>query len=107
MERETGLEPATSSLGSRTSFENKEQLQTWRCILTTASHPESSTYLKTAENGVNGVKFHLPFLAASGAFLSLSPESPNPPFSNGAWRHSCPAKSPLASKESELSLERF
>ena len=38
MERETGLEPATSSLGSCTSFENKEQMRPWRCILTTANH---------------------------------------------------------------------
>ena len=65
LEREMGLEPPTSSLGSRASFENKEQMRPWRCILTTASHPESSSYPKTAENGVNGVKLWPPASATS------------------------------------------
>src|SRR5215469_7110403 len=85
MEREMGLEPTTSSLGSRASFENKEQMRPWRCILTTASHRESSTYPKTAENGVNGVNSGLrvrPTLK--------SPETPplnrQPRRSNGGWR---------------------
>jgi hypothetical protein len=30
MERETGIEPATSSLGNRVSFVNKEQMRPWR-----------------------------------------------------------------------------
>jgi hypothetical protein len=38
MERETGIEPATNSLEGWTSFENKEQMRPWRCILTTANH---------------------------------------------------------------------
>jgi hypothetical protein len=35
MERETGIEPSTSSLGKRRSFENKELTRPLRCILTT------------------------------------------------------------------------
>ena len=34
MERETGLEPATSSLGTCTAFENKQLPRPRRCILT-------------------------------------------------------------------------
>src|ERR1700733_4895115 len=56
MERETGFEPATSSLGSRVSFENKEQMRPGRCILTTANHREIKRSFKKLEIGVNGVK---------------------------------------------------
>jgi hypothetical protein len=35
MERETGIEPATSSLGKRRSIENKELTRPLRCNLTT------------------------------------------------------------------------
>jgi hypothetical protein len=56
MERETGVEPATSSLGSWYASENKEQLRPRRCILTTANQRENKSCVKKNENGVNGVK---------------------------------------------------
>jgi hypothetical protein len=38
MERETGIEPATNSLEGCGSVENKEQLRSWRRILTIIFH---------------------------------------------------------------------
>jgi hypothetical protein len=38
MERETGIEPATNSLEGCESIENKEQLRSWRKILTIIFH---------------------------------------------------------------------
>src|SRR5215472_5706372 len=72
MERETGIEPATSSLGRCAAIENKEQLRPWRCILTTASHLESGSYANTGENGVNGVKSDAP-LTRPSIFLTAPP----------------------------------
>src|SRR5580704_14561892 len=51
-----GLEPATSSLGSRYAIENKDQMRPRLCILTTANHREINTCAEKPENGVNGVK---------------------------------------------------
>jgi|SRR5947209_1589801 len=56
MERETGLEPATSSLGSRYAIENKVQMRPRLCILITANHREINACTEKPENGVNGVK---------------------------------------------------
>jgi hypothetical protein len=42
MERETGFEPATSSLGIRLSFEYTEHMQPWRHLLIMTSHDESA-----------------------------------------------------------------
>src|SRR5262249_34170974 len=42
LERETGLEPATSSLGIRLSFEYTEHMQPWRHLLITESREESA-----------------------------------------------------------------
>src|SRR5437762_762561 len=55
MERETGLEPATSSLGIWYAIENKDQMRPRLCILTTANHREMSACTEKPENGVNGV----------------------------------------------------
>jgi len=38
MERETGIEPATSSLGMLISIENKELMRPWTTILTICTH---------------------------------------------------------------------
>jgi hypothetical protein len=46
MERETGIEPATSSLGIRRSFENKEQQRPLRCILTTKKTEKTTSASK-------------------------------------------------------------
>ena len=56
MERETGFEPATSSLGSRYAIENKDQMRPRLCILTTANHREINACTEKPKNGVNGVK---------------------------------------------------
>src|SRR5205807_4505990 len=56
MERETGLEPATSSWGSRYAIENKVQMRPRLCILITANHREINACTEKPENGVNGVK---------------------------------------------------
>src|SRR5580698_10759244 len=56
MERETGVEPATSSLGIWYAIENKDQMRPRLCTLTTANHREINTCPEKPENGVNGVK---------------------------------------------------
>src|SRR5580658_6034741 len=56
MERETGIEPATSSLGSRYAIENKDQMRPRLCILTTANHREINACTEKPEYGANGVK---------------------------------------------------
>src|ERR1700704_4343101 len=61
MERETGFEPATSSLGSRYAIENKDQMRPRLCILTTANHREINACPEKPENGVNGVKSQTSF----------------------------------------------
>jgi hypothetical protein len=38
MERETGIEPATSSLGNFSSFVNKELMRPWTTILIICTH---------------------------------------------------------------------
>jgi hypothetical protein len=43
MERETGIEPATSSLGKRSSVENKELTRPLRCILTTENAEKTTS----------------------------------------------------------------
>jgi len=62
MERETGFEPVTSSLGSRCSIDNKEHMRLWRNILTSVSHRKSTLYRESDVNGVNGVKNPLPLI---------------------------------------------
>jgi hypothetical protein len=52
MERETGFEPATSSLEKRRSIENKGQRRPTRCILTT----ENTDKTAISKNGVNRSK---------------------------------------------------
>jgi hypothetical protein len=42
MERETGIEPATFSLGIRWSFEIKELMRPWRQILNIRIHAKSA-----------------------------------------------------------------
>src|ERR1700729_3906630 len=84
MEREMGLEPTTSSLGSWYASENKEQLRPRRCILTTANHRENKRCLKKEENGVNGVKFRRSVLATLRNHSERSSGSPNRAVFNGA-----------------------
>jgi len=55
MERETGLEPATSSLGIRSSFDNKELLRPWRHFLYIDDHAESVFGEKARLNAVIAV----------------------------------------------------
>src|ERR1700744_4940108 len=55
MERETGVEPATSSLGIWYAIENKDQMRPRLCTLTTANHREINACPEKSENGVNGV----------------------------------------------------
>jgi hypothetical protein len=55
MERETGLEPATSSLGIRSSFDNKELLRPWRHFLNIDDHAESVFCDKARLNAVIAV----------------------------------------------------
>ena len=55
MERETGLEPATSSLGIRSSFDNKERLRPWRHFLNIDDHAESVSCEKARLNAVIAV----------------------------------------------------
>ena len=43
MERETGIEPATFSLGIWWSFENKELMRPWQRILNITVHAESAS----------------------------------------------------------------
>ncbi len=56
MERETGLEPATSSLGRWTNVENKRQLRLLRCVPTNQIRRVFRNSLDLSSNGVNGVK---------------------------------------------------
>ena len=53
MERETGLEPATSSLGIRSSFDNKEHLRPWRHSLA----GENRAPFQIADSKDSGVHF--------------------------------------------------
>jgi hypothetical protein len=55
MERETGIEPATSSLGIQLAFVNKEQMRPWRLILTIEVNGVSATYGKSVLNAVIAV----------------------------------------------------
>jgi hypothetical protein len=55
MERETGIEPATSSLGIQLAFVNKEQMRPWRLILTIEVNGGSATYDKSVLNAVIAV----------------------------------------------------
>ncbi len=55
MERETGIEPATSSLGNWRTFVNKEQIRPWRSILTIEVNGGSVTYGKSVLNAVIAV----------------------------------------------------
>jgi hypothetical protein len=54
MERETRIELATFSLGSRYAIENKDKMRPRLCILTTANHREINACIEKPENGVNG-----------------------------------------------------
>src|ERR1043165_7039512 len=77
MERETGLEPATSSLGSSAEIESKNQRRPWRCTLTTANRPEIERFFKIPSNGVNGVKLQACVLGSAKLHPEPSPGSPN------------------------------
>jgi len=55
MERETGIEPATSSLGIQLAFVNKEQMRPWRLILTIEVNGVSATYGKSVLKAVIAV----------------------------------------------------
>ena len=55
MERETGIEPATSSLGIQLAFANKEQMRPWRLILTIEVNGVSATYTESVLNAVFAV----------------------------------------------------
>jgi hypothetical protein len=55
MGRETGIEPATSSLGIQLAFVNKEQMRPWRLILTIEVNGVSATYGKSVLNAVIAV----------------------------------------------------
>ena len=70
MERETGFEPATSSLGISAEIESKNQRRPWRCTLTTANRPEIGRFFKIPSNGVNGVKLQDFVLGSARAILN-------------------------------------
>ncbi len=53
MERETGFEPATSSLGIRESFVNKRQRRPWRSTLCIEIHGVSSFFCEVRLNALN------------------------------------------------------
>src|ERR1700688_1034187 len=72
MERETGFEPATSSLGIWYAIENKDQMRPRLCILTTANHREINACTEKPKNGVNGVKFR----TSLSTPLRYHPDSP-------------------------------
>jgi hypothetical protein len=55
MERETGFEPATSSLGIWSSFEYRELMRSWRSILNIESHGVSAFYAVCPLNAVTAV----------------------------------------------------
>src|ERR1700679_106497 len=77
MERETGFEPATSSLGIWYAIENKDQMRPRLCILTTANHREINACTEKPENGVNGVKSRALLLTPLRYHSGPSPGSPN------------------------------
>src|ERR1051325_2380390 len=55
MERETGLEPATSSLGRCRKVENKSQLRLLRSVLTNQIRRVFHDFFELSSIGVNGV----------------------------------------------------
>jgi hypothetical protein len=55
MERETGFEPATSSLGIQLAFVYKEQMRPWRLILTIEVNGVSATYGESVLKAVSAV----------------------------------------------------
>jgi hypothetical protein len=55
LERETGIEPATSSLGIQLAFVNKEQMRPWRLILTIEVNGGSAIYGKSVLKAVIAV----------------------------------------------------
>jgi hypothetical protein len=67
MERETGIEPATSSLGIQLAFVNKEQMRPWRLILTIEVNGVSATCAKTGLNAV---------IAVTSPILQKAPHRP-------------------------------
>jgi len=71
MERETGIEPATSSLGTYPAFVNKQLMRSGCCILIIGIHRISSTSLQSGLNGVTGVT-----TVASDDVVSLPSELP-------------------------------
>src|SRR5579883_1793583 len=71
MERETGIEPATSSLGTYPAFVNKQLMRSGCCILIISIYRISSTSLQSGLNGVTGVT-----TVASDGVVSLPSESP-------------------------------
>jgi hypothetical protein len=89
MERETGFEPATSSLGISAQFENKDQRRPWRCILTTANRPKNKLCFKTPSNGVNGVKLRTFVLDPSKVLPEPCTGSPNRAVSHSAGGNPC------------------
>src|SRR5436305_14323103 len=89
MDRETGFEPATSSLGISAQFENKDQRRPWRCILTTANSPKNKLSFKNPSNGVNGVRLLNFVLDSSAILLEPSPGSPIRAVSYSAGGNPC------------------
>ncbi len=89
MERETGFEPATSSLGSRYAIENKDQMRPRLCILTTATHREINACPEKLENGVNGVKPRTSFLTPLRRQSEPSSGSPNRAVCDSAGGYPC------------------
>src|SRR5690349_8970230 len=92
MERETGFEPATSSLGISAEIESKNQRRPWRCTLTTANRPEIERFFKNPSNGVNGVKLQAFVLGSSKVHPEPSPGSPNRAVSDSAGGNPCHAQ---------------
>src|SRR4051812_39274034 len=89
MERETGFEPATSSLGISTQIESKDQRRPWRCILTAANRPENKRFFENPSNGVNGVKLPAFVVGSSKVLPEPSPRSPNRAVSYSAGGNPC------------------
>jgi hypothetical protein len=69
MERETGTEPATSSLGIQLTFVNKEQMRSWRLILTieaAVTHLQTEVWLAYSMASYASVQKSMNTLGGSG-----------------------------------------
>ena len=71
MERETGVEPATFSLGNYTSIRNTRLMRQSRWCLAMQLTDSSRSVFRSVLNGINGIIFYPPFLPTSRAVLTF------------------------------------